>query len=99
MLLSAEKGVTNDGTIVHYKSEATGTEKEKTEQLFTARRKTEKKGDRPRLKARENGERDRGIKDKDEKAKGGIACPLHTLGNMFRHSHETRNDKLPVFVI
>jgi len=43
MLLSAEKGVTNDGTIVHYKSEATGREKKRMEQLFTVGRKTEKK--------------------------------------------------------
>jgi hypothetical protein len=43
MLLSVEKGVTNGGTIVHYKSEATGTEKERTEQLFTTKRKRRKK--------------------------------------------------------
>jgi hypothetical protein len=44
MLLSAEKGVTNGGTIVHYKSEATGTEKERTEQLFTAEREKKDSG-------------------------------------------------------
>jgi hypothetical protein len=84
MLLSVEKGVTNGGTIVHYKSEATGREKERTEQLFTARRKTEKKS--YRLKTGEKEKRNKGIKDKGEKAKSGVACAVRTLGNVFYYS-------------
>jgi hypothetical protein len=37
MLFSAEKGVTNGGTIVHYKGQAKGKRQYRKEQLFTTR--------------------------------------------------------------